>query len=673
MGELKLFDSTMNQKLKGSAAFAEAMLNEMPVPDGLEQKVLDAMAERRESDEAKADVHSDVRRKVAMRITAVAALFHHWVDDVFELNMTKSNNGVKVKLVSARLANEYLYVTLQGVKEELGETDLIYIEGSISDNAGHTVKVEPQYYQGGWGEQYAVYIPDLETVINSYDKKYTCDLKVTIAKGSYTIGSENLEDGFSVLLFEDEFNKTAELNYRFKIEKISSVMNFKSYDIDRTMTFDEVYDVYRGIELTLKKLMVSDICTNIVAEITPPDGDYERYRWFSVRLVMKDSQGNYLNEYFEGSGTFYNNDKTYVVLNYYNPNDSFYEGEYITAPFAYEPPYEFEIAQLDFHGITFETLPTNYTSLEDVVIPITYQGYKAHTEPTTFQAGDFLIRLGEWNCDNTFWGEIPVTVTPLSYEHFGVQRNEVDEIEAYKALTALYGSGQSIVLAAEKKGKELFRFETRFTEWFDDEIGVNESEIDMNRGSMILAGDYEELMQKYDFTQAPHILFRNMGIDALRVISVNLYEESYPKVIIFEGNDVTWEDIMKSDYMQQFKDDEAVRNWKKLREEGDEGWFNESLSDVVDLKRLGPIYNEETETYTELFGVESSKRINVTAAFNTKHCDVNLDVLQRRGTCSCGTWGGMGVDNPFYDDRYVIDYESETSRWNREKYSFTVK
>ena len=170
---------------------------------------------------------------------------HNWVDDVFHVGLKQSDNGCTVEIIDARVANDFLYLTVQedytGFVNKNPEEYYLsqQYNGSIYDDDNHTLKFssgcvnmtsqnpdanDHSYQIKQTGEkyrylrEYKIYLPELKKLIMSYDKEYYCDLSVNV------LASANGQTK----------KKIAGFDFNFKIDKVYSVMESSEHPVERS-------------------------------------------------------------------------------------------------------------------------------------------------------------------------------------------------------------------------------------------------------------------------------------------------------------------------------------------------------------------------------------------------------------------------------------------------------
>lgn len=106
----------------------KVMLQGFQTPDKLKQKTLAAMKQLREEETKR----QSRRKKIAVRVAVAAAIlaiavaatplnnyvvsaagdFYNWVVNTFHVGMKKSDNGLTVEIIEARVSKDFLYLTV---------------------------------------------------------------------------------------------------------------------------------------------------------------------------------------------------------------------------------------------------------------------------------------------------------------------------------------------------------------------------------------------------------------------------------------------------------------------------------------------------------------------------------------------------------------------------------
>ena len=294
-----------------------------------------------------------LRGYVASATDAVSEAFHSWMEDVFHVGIKKTDNGCTVEIIEARVANDFLYLTINedcGIKyDDYNDYD------DRSDDEGNSVKfsmsasnvIRNVYnlvtddrdidYDDENYEEYQIYIPELKKVINSYDKNYTCNLNLYVYK-NYQIP----EAGANFITDESTWNTniapSATLCFSFPIKNIDYVINSQSkvYDIDYSIKVDD-------IEFDFQKMYIDDNVNNtcMVAEVIPLNGynmtkfnldpiavantyNWNGYAydqsddtnvWFGLSYKLSDNIDSYYGSYDGGVYLNYFNGRYYAILN----------------------------------------------------------------------------------------------------------------------------------------------------------------------------------------------------------------------------------------------------------------------------------------------------------------------------------------------------------------------
>lgn len=310
-----------------------------PASDELKAKTLAAMQERVKANERKA-VYQRKAAKRFIAVAAVLALMmvitplggyvvsaaseavqkiQSWWTDTFSIDIGKSNNGCTVKVKEATLGNDFidlvvdedfteLYRNWEDTVTVLYENEdeehygdgvdwleyrlafVPYYYGTIYDSDGnaaefvcgnncdeHNYSVKAPYSDAyTTRKEYLLYAPDMKEVINSYDKKYSCELHLRVyALPDYWL-STNGGHGtqFYEMIFPDEngyFNgmaPVASMDFKFPVKNYNYVMNTNYYEAD--LDYEQEVD---GITFKFEKMFNLDsFSNNLLVEIVPNDG-----------------------------------------------------------------------------------------------------------------------------------------------------------------------------------------------------------------------------------------------------------------------------------------------------------------------------------------------------------------------------------------------------------------
>ena len=305
---------------------------------------------------------------------------HNWVDDVFHVGLKQSDNGCTVEIIDARVANDFLYLTVQedytGFVNKNPEEYYLsqQYNGSIYDDDNHTLKFssgcvnmtsqnpdanDHSYQIKQTGEkyrylrEYKIYLPELKKLIMSYDKEYYCDLSVNV------LASANGQTK----------KKIAGFDFNFKIDKVYSVMESSEHPVDYSYTIG-------NMKFDFKKLYVGPTESNFLVELIPT-GDLAEQDLTDGRLtlnctVCKDQKASELLDvssgvYFFSDNLLYDSGSKYYIflttdskeneLLVYDENTMLNqdgETKFVALSFGYE----FTSAVSDFE----ESATSNYTT-----------------------------------------------------------------------------------------------------------------------------------------------------------------------------------------------------------------------------------------------------------------------------------------------------------------------
>ena len=149
------------------------IVESVTVPEGLEEKVLAAMTQKRKEIEEKNMEKQEKKaahKSVALRAAVIAAVitlmiliipssrqvvvsaaesawnaFHSWVDDVFHVGMKQTKNGYTMEIIDARVSDDFLYFTTHDNLDDC----LVDFSGSIDDKKGNQIPFSINNTHGG--------------------------------------------------------------------------------------------------------------------------------------------------------------------------------------------------------------------------------------------------------------------------------------------------------------------------------------------------------------------------------------------------------------------------------------------------------------------------------------------------------------------------------------------
>lgn len=282
MPELKRYEK---DKDRDERETVNVIMRNEKAPEELKLRILDAM-EQREQENARKRKQN---KKLFMRVASLAAvlvvafgftpiggyvvhaaqeMYEHfiWEDDVFPVKMTKKKKDCTVKLVEARVGNDFLYLT---TTENLPEGAEITYSGTLSDNKGHKlpfdmnniIYCEAMHSYPGSGyeydytpiyddyadSRYKIYVPAMRELINSADKKYKCQLIADVT--------------------DESGKRIARLKFKFKLnqQKLDSVLQSRELPLDYTAEMDDV-------TFRFEKIQYSPAGAEMFVEMTPHNG-----------------------------------------------------------------------------------------------------------------------------------------------------------------------------------------------------------------------------------------------------------------------------------------------------------------------------------------------------------------------------------------------------------------
>ena len=308
----------------------EAIMQDCAEPDEeLINETLKAMTRRRTAKEQKTAARNKVFKKLVATaaIIAVAVGFtplggyvahaaedvYSWVKIVFHVGMKQSVDDIEFEVVESSIANNTLYFTLDtranyymahNGYEGSFYTDrslLLDISGEIADNKGNRLTftdenialntdhnseqvTEDNMEQRqilGWVNEYAVYLPDLEKLINSDKKNYTCTLHIK----PHVYDNDGKED------------KTDSAVISFPIKNVDAVVTSEEYDISYSYTLE-------NIRFDFVKLHIGKTQSDILVKLTPK-GDMKEVFSQYESLDKKILNASCYNDKFYHGDYFY--------------------------------------------------------------------------------------------------------------------------------------------------------------------------------------------------------------------------------------------------------------------------------------------------------------------------------------------------------------------------------
>ena len=240
------------------------IVESVTVPEGLEEKVLAAMTQKRkeiEEIQKEKQEKKAAHKSVALRAAVIAAVitlmilmipssrqvvvsaaesawnaFHSWVDDVFHVGMKQTKNGYTMEIIDARVSDDFLYFTTHDNLDDC----LVDFSGSIDDKKGNQIPFSINNTHGGAissetpnEKHYALLIPNLKSLIHSYNNSYVCELTVKV---------------------HQENTKTLKQKtyFQFKLK----INNFDSLIHSRELYSQDIIS-FNNINLNFKKLVIT--------------------------------------------------------------------------------------------------------------------------------------------------------------------------------------------------------------------------------------------------------------------------------------------------------------------------------------------------------------------------------------------------------------------------------
>lgn len=333
----------------------DLMLRGAEAPEELKRKVLAAMTERRRENEKKAQEKKKARKAFALRAAVIAAAivtvaaatpmrgyvasaaesawnaFHSWMDDAFHVGMKKTSHGYSMEIIDARVSNDFLYFTTYDNLDDC----LVDFEGRIDDNKGNQRSFSVKNMSGSVYERlpgkkvYSIVIPDLNTLISSYSKQYTCRLTINAHQES-AIGREE--------------DRTASFSFKFKIKNIDSVIQVTEMHSNDMITIGDIdFKSWKLVATASEVYMLAEY------ELNEPNAPYREESIFAgLRMVGLMDRQPYI---MDNGDTFelvsgwpcHSNGKSYLVLYLYEPYfsdgeayDEFIRLKELTVPKTYQ-------------------------------------------------------------------------------------------------------------------------------------------------------------------------------------------------------------------------------------------------------------------------------------------------------------------------------------------------
>ena len=673
----------------------EAIMQDCAEPDEeLINKTLKAMTRRRTAKEQKTAARNKVFKKLVATAAIIAVLMGftplggyvahaasdayeaitRWVQDVFDINMTKKDNGCQIKIVNGRAANDFLYLQ---VKSNMDETYMTRFDGTISDNQGNSMDIISGYYTGDT-RHYTLYVPNMTEMIDSADKQYTCHLNVSVYRYDETIlNAMVFNDTVSTSdnSRTDDLEQITVLSFDFTVKNVNSVVNATVYDINYSFTYD-------NLRFECLQLVTSDIGANMIVEVVPLTDESVKYKSIGLEIHLKNDDNTYSDGAFCNLVTITTpNDGVYLILNYvdfdllgsffnYLENSNVYTirfMEALTKKLDAAPPYTFEVTFIDLEK--YETVSGDivYTETEDISLSVDENGM-IRPQTVTVPLDDFTMEINtaptgesKESLDFLCEDESPYTVmdaslTPQTNSQWGLIATDdgltYHDIHHYGG-RYLDNTDGEVILIAEHKGQERFRLkvpvhnpwnydednEHRITQYYnfpicfrqtDEEETANhptvlpEDIVSWSADEISLQNNKGEILYGYQE------LFQLLQIDSLKIASVKMYENIYSDVTVTSDTGL------------------MAQNEQKIITHFGEQNENAIICDNLSVK-THMAFNPNC------YDREKFKRINDAAS---QHIE-KLEYLD--------------LENPYYEEQEGFYAEPQKPYWDSDQYTFIVK
>lgn len=313
MSKFKLSDRQERQT-------AQLMMKGYAASDELKERVVSAMARRREENERKKALRAQTAKKAAMRVAAFAAIFalvvtatplrgyvasaaasvHSWTEDVFEVGMKKTKNDCTVRIIEASVANDFLYLTVnETYKGKDDENFHVSYSGTINEGLFNKLAFDdanrreslrnvflerasvygdsPFYDEGNQANNLIkIYIPEIKDFITDADKNYKCKLTADVTDNS----------GKSL----------AKLNFSFKLGNVDGVLTSKDVPLDYTLETEDLTFDFEKIEVS------GNGTSELFMQITPRNG-FDMEQPFSVDTCFTLGNLNALHDNYRQDET----------------------------------------------------------------------------------------------------------------------------------------------------------------------------------------------------------------------------------------------------------------------------------------------------------------------------------------------------------------------------------
>ena len=307
------------------------IVESVTVPEGLEEKVLAAMTQKRkeiEEIQKEKQEKKAAHKSVALRAAVIAAVitlmiliipssrqvvvsaaesawnaFHSWVDDVFHVGMKKSDNGFTLEIVNARLSNDFLYLDVSEycdnkTKEKYkrysshGYIEYSYYGSIYNQSNGKSINFScDEYYGVASGEidqkladQYAssnkellfydFYVPDVKKIIDSYNDHIKCQLKVKVKLFVNSNDGETIDKG-----------EIASINTEFMIKNFDSVLQSEVRSTNSVLSYD-------SFDLIFEKLVIAPSELYMIVKIEANNNTSVNVNDYSFNMVVNGIKDN---------------------------------------------------------------------------------------------------------------------------------------------------------------------------------------------------------------------------------------------------------------------------------------------------------------------------------------------------------------------------------------------
>ena len=514
------------------------IVESVTVPEGLEEKVLAAMTQKRKEIEEiqheKLSLRQEKQEKkaahksVAIRAAVIAAVItlmiliipssrqvvvsaaekvFGWLTSVFSVEVSDSDNGCTIEVIDAKLGNDFIYMTItedftalyennptlggsilkeDGVtlyKSNYEDNDngryvyryIPYYYGKISDNQGNYANfvsgndVLYRTYDGidedniimlkGGQSEYSFFCPDINKVVTSDKKKYSCELHAKI----YCIPQYDLGvyyHNFHEVIQPDEDDlfhgekPAATFDLSFPIKNIDYVLNAKKYQkqINQTITFD-------GFTMIFKKAFQLDrYSQNLLIELnSPKDCDIGKSVCaINVYASIKENKNDDAEDKYwkyQSANLYYINSRYYALLSDESEEKNLDHANYLRFISAelWEAKGSYHHDKIAFHTSSSIWIPDDFEnpvySFEKLSSTTLCPKKKDFGIKDGLKFGDYKMYLGKYslNTEHNDW---------FSFDHFSYIidsrfiRNKTDDSNE------IVDSDFSVVVNAKRSGYE---------------------------------------------------------------------------------------------------------------------------------------------------------------------------------------------------------------------------